>query len=81
MPLPPKSKGKKKRKRMTKRASQRTIDGQEVEESEEEEDTDEEEDEDGLDKLIAKKFPDFKIALSILEELEKVFPQTGINGD
>ncbi len=62
----------------------------EEEEKEEEEDDieDEEEEEEGKTKqdndqdiLIAKKSPDFKRALKILEELKKKFPQFNLNGD
>lgn len=34
-----------------------------------------------LDKAIAKKFPDFKQAVQIIEDLKKMYPQTGLNGE
>ena len=73
MALPP-SKPKKKKKA---KKPQTPTDEPQSEESSVEED-DEEED---LDKLIVKKFPDFKKACQILDDLKKQFPQTGINGE
>ena len=81
MALPPKSKKKKKRKKVVKKKEKKDEEedyGQEESESEEDEVDD---DDDEIDKLIAKKFPDFKTAVQIINELKKIFPQTGINGE
>ena len=82
MPLPPKSKKKKKRKRLSKKGSEQVIEGQQEEEEDDESDIDEsDEEEDAIDKAIAKKFPEFKQCVQILQDLKDQYPQTGINGE
>jgi len=34
-----------------------------------------------VDKAIAKKYPDFRNVLDIIERLRKMFPQTDLNGE
>lgn len=73
MVVPEKPKKKKKKKRVVKAT-------EDAEEESEDEDIDDEDDED-LDKAIQKKFPDYKQACHLIDELKKQFPQTGINGE
>lgn len=74
MPLPPKSKAKKKRKRKIKTPSEGNRDAAQEEEEDDEEDLEDDDEEDAVDKLIAKKYPDFKTVLDIIERLRKTFP-------
>jgi hypothetical protein len=67
-----------KRKKKKKKAAKAQVDG--AEEESEDDDIDDEDDED-IDKTIQKKFPDYKHACHLIEELKKQYPQTGINGE
>lgn len=83
MALPPKSKAKKKRKRKIKTPSEagRGATPQEDEEEEDEDDLEDDDEEDAVDKAIAKKYPEFRNVLEIIERLRKTFPQTDLNGE
>ena len=88
MPLPPRSKKKKKRKRLDKKDSMKVAtpgyeqeEAAESSESEEDVEVDDEDEAAALDKAIAKKFPDFKLAVQLIEDLKQQYPQTGLNGE
>ena len=81
MPLPPKSKGKKKRKRKIKTPSDATRGAAQEDEDDDEDDLEDDDEEDAVDKVIAKKYPEFKTVLDIIERLRKMFPQTDLNGE
>jgi len=78
MALPPKP-AKKKKKKSKKPKTPIEIENGKV--SSESDSDIEDEDEEDIDKTIIKKFPDFKLAQSILSDIKKTFPQTSLNGE
>ena len=83
MPLPPKSRKKKKRKKAGKGLDLASVStpGEEPASSESDVSEDDQEAEDAIDKAISKKYPDYKVAVQIIEDLRKTFPQTNLNGE
>ena len=74
-------KKKKKKKVQPKKEEEEKEEDEDDIEDEEEEEEDKNKQDNDQDNLIAKKSPDFKRALKILEELKKKFPQFNLNGD
>jgi hypothetical protein len=72
MALPPKSKQKKKRAKKTKTPNSETDKPED--DDEDEDDLEDDDEEDAVDKAIAKKYPDFRNVLDIIERLKKMFP-------
>ena len=76
MELPPKPQNSRKGKRPAVKNDDPTAEGQSASDSEDIEDADGD-----IDNMIAKKFPEFKHAVYLIDELKKTYPQTGINGE
>lgn len=80
MSLPPKPKKKKKKKKKAIKPDT-PVEEQDQEVSETDSDLEEGEGQEALERAISKKFPEYKRAVGIIEELKKQYPQTSINGE
>lgn len=80
MSLPPKPK-KKKKKKKAKKPDTPIDQNQEESQSETDSDIEDCDENEAIERQISKKYPEYKRALLVIDELKKQYPQTSINGE